>query len=99
MNCHFKLSLPLNMANVPFPVPKSTVSFWRSQGLHQLDNYRSPDWPDTIEIVIIGGGYAGASLAYHILEKSRTSENQPSIVILEAREACSGATGRNGKDT
>ena len=46
--------------------------------------------------MIIGAGYAGASLAYHLQEKSKSSTSQPSITILEAREACSGATGRNG---
>jgi glycine/D-amino acid oxidase-like deaminating enzyme len=48
------------------------------------------------DIVIIGAGYAGASTVYHLLEKSNESPSEPSIVILEAREACSGATGRNG---
>jgi ribulose 1,5-bisphosphate synthetase/thiazole synthase len=78
------------------PVENSTTSFWRANDLHQLDNYRSPTFPSEADIVIVGAGYAGASLAYHILE--RTAGNQShSIVILEAREACSGATGRNGK--
>lgn len=44
--------------------------------------------------MIIGAGYTGSSLAYHILEKD--VERKLKIVILEAREACSGATGRNG---
>lgn len=83
------------MADIPFPVPNSTTPFWRSQDLDPLDNYRSSTWPDKSDIVIIGAGYAGASLAYHLLEKSK-SKQQPSITILEAREACSGATGRNG---
>lgn len=80
----------------PIPVPNSSVSFWRSN-LHPLDNHRTTEaLPSSADIVIIGAGYAGASTAYHILEKSADSANKPSIVILEAREACSGATGRNG---
>ncbi|KAL4861453.1 FAD dependent oxidoreductase-domain-containing protein [Aspergillus spectabilis] len=47
------------------------------------------------EIVIIGAGYAGTSTAYHILDQYGPS-SKPSIVILEARQVCSGATGRNG---
>lgn len=84
------------MLEKPFPVSNSTISFWRSEDLHQLDNYRSPTWPDESDIIIIGTGYAGASLAYHLLEKGKASETQRSITIVEAREACSGATGRNG---
>ena len=79
-----------------FPVSNSTTSFWRSQDLHPLDDYRDSTWPDVSDIVIVGAGYAGASLAYHLLEKSKSSRSQPSITIFEAREACSGATGRNG---
>ncbi len=84
------------MANPPLPVENSTTSFWRSQSLHEIDNLRSPNFPSEADIVIIGAGYTGASLAYHILNLSPNSANKPSIVILEAREACSGATGRNG---
>ncbi|PYH36189.1 sterol homeostasis protein ARV1 [Aspergillus neoniger CBS 115656] len=81
----------------PFPVDHSLTSFWRSEP-DPLDNFRSTEsLPETSDIVIIGAGYAGASTAYHCLERSRlVSAEQPSIVILEARQACSGATGRNG---
>jgi glycine/D-amino acid oxidase-like deaminating enzyme len=44
-------------------------------------------------VVIVGAGFAGAALA-HFLYKENNSP--PSVVILEAREACSGATARNG---
>ncbi|GAD98150.1 FAD dependent oxidoreductase superfamily [Paecilomyces variotii No. 5] len=77
----------------PFPVPNSTVSFWRAQP-DKLDDHRSTEnLPSECDIVIIGAGYAGASVAYHLLENNPAP---PSIVILEARQACSGATGRNG---
>lgn len=36
---------------------------------------------------------------FHLLEKSKNTAHKPSIVVLEAREACSGATGRNGTIT
>ncbi|KAL4971979.1 FAD dependent oxidoreductase-domain-containing protein [Aspergillus desertorum] len=51
--------------------------------------------PDRCDIAIIGAGYAGASVAHHILELTN-DPNRPSIIILEGRQACSGATGRNG---
>ncbi|KAL3260504.1 hypothetical protein ABHI18_004531 [Aspergillus niger] len=75
------------------PVPKATTPFWRTQP-HPLDRHRStPDLPTECDILIIGAGFAGAALA-HFLYKDNPSP--PSVVILEAREACSGATGRNG---
>jgi glycine/D-amino acid oxidase-like deaminating enzyme len=79
-----------------FPVDNPTESFWRGQ-VHELDNHRTTkDLPSEVDIVIIGAGYAGASIAYHLQEQSKDRPNPPSIAILEAREACSGATGRNG---
>ncbi|KAL4791881.1 FAD dependent oxidoreductase superfamily [Aspergillus venezuelensis] len=75
------------------PVSNSTTPFWRTK-LHELDGHRStPDLPSESDIVIIGAGFAGAALAHYIYEDNLSP---PSVVILEAREACSGATGRNG---
>jgi glycine/D-amino acid oxidase-like deaminating enzyme len=45
--------------------------------------------------LIIGGGYAGASAAYHLFPEEQQG-TPPKVVLLEARELCSGATGRNG---
>ncbi|CAK3862226.1 related to oxidoreductase [Lecanosticta acicola] len=78
------------------PVPDSTLPFWRTD-LDELDTHRSTEQlPTEADIVVIGAGYAGASIVHHLLEKARSSPKKPSIAILEAREACSGATGRNG---
>ncbi|KAI1311505.1 FAD dependent oxidoreductase [Xylaria venustula] len=82
------------MAPAPFPVPHATVPFWRTE-LHELDSHRStPELPEKQDIVIIGAGFAGAALAHYLLKD--TSTDKLRITILEAREACSGATGRNG---
>ncbi|KAL3489694.1 FAD dependent oxidoreductase-domain-containing protein [Aspergillus germanicus] len=79
----------------PSLAPNSITSFWRTQP-HALDSHRTTeDLPKEADIVIIGAGYAGASVTHHILEQTKDGET-PSIVILEGREACSGATGRNG---
>ncbi|KIW21042.1 hypothetical protein PV08_01621 [Exophiala spinifera] len=85
-------SLP---AHETFPNPTSTVPCWRTE-LHPLDNYRSTEeLPSTSDIVIIGAGMTGISIAYHLLQET-SPESAPSITILEARQVCSGATGRNG---
>ncbi|KAK4694741.1 hypothetical protein P7C71_g2895, partial [Lecanoromycetidae sp. Uapishka_2] len=76
-----------------YPDTKTTFPFWRTE-LHKLDNHRTtPDLPSECDILIIGAGYAGTSAAYHLL---KTNPSPPSIVLLEARQACSGATARNG---
>lgn len=84
----------------PFPVDGGMTSYWRSQP-DVLDNHRSTETlPETSDIVIIGAGYTGAATAYHCLDQSQSiGKEKPSIVILEARQACSGATGRNGEVT
>ncbi|RDW72918.1 FAD dependent oxidoreductase superfamily protein-2 [Coleophoma cylindrospora] len=76
-----------------FPGPKSTFPFWRTE-LHSLDEHRTTEeLPNKIDVLIIGAGYAGITTAYHLLEGKNSP---PSIAIFEARQICSGATGRNG---
>lgn len=78
------------------PAQHALTSWWRTQ-LHQLDDYVSSDSvPKESDIVIIGAGISGASVAYHLLQQHK-GPNPPRITILEARQTCSGATGRNGK--
>ncbi|CZR66791.1 related to oxidoreductase [Phialocephala subalpina] len=79
------------------PVPNSTASYWRSKP-HRLDEYRSTEHlPSQADITIIGTGIAGVSTAYHLLDiKTHNDTPPPSILLLEARQVCSGATGRNG---
>ncbi|KAF8849114.1 FAD dependent oxidoreductase [Acephala macrosclerotiorum] len=81
----------------PFPSKESITPFWRTE-LHELDDHRStPDLPSSCDILIIGAGYAGITAAYHLLANEETAASpKPSVVLLEARQACSGATGRNG---
>jgi hypothetical protein len=77
------------------PVENSITPFWRTE-LHELDSHRSTDLlPADCDILIIGGGYAGIAAAYHLLAGDGPIERK-SVVLLEARQACSGATGRNG---
>ncbi|GES58013.1 FAD dependent oxidoreductase [Aspergillus terreus] len=79
------------------PVDNPTRPFWRLQP-HPLDELRStPDLPEQSDIVIIGAGYTGISTAYHLLKLLGSHDKPyPAITILEARQICSGATGRNG---
>ena len=53
------------------------------------------DLPQEADIVIVGSGITGASAARFLAEDDRAKGL--SIVMLEAREACWGATGRVGQ--
>ncbi|KAK4142389.1 FAD dependent oxidoreductase [Dichotomopilus funicola] len=80
------------------PVPNPTPSYWRSQP-DELDNHQTvPELPSQCDILIVGGGYVGVSTAYHLLKaiSSSSSSPKPRVVLLEARNTSSGATGRNG---
>ncbi|KAI7759779.1 hypothetical protein LZL87_009102 [Fusarium oxysporum] len=82
------------MSSKPFPAPNGMTSFWRSSPGF-LDDYRSTeDLPSQCDILIIGAGYSGGSLVTHMLSQPESKDK--SIVVLEARQLCSGATGRNG---
>lgn len=75
------------------PAANPTSSFWNSEP-KRLDDYRStPELPAQADVVIIGSGLSGVATAYFLL---KDNPNPPSIVLLEARKICSGATGRNG---
>ncbi|GJJ06995.1 hypothetical protein Clacol_001193 [Clathrus columnatus] len=77
-----------------YPHPNPSISFWL-QGTRSspLLGFRSENFPESAEVVIIGSGLSGASTAYFLLTGENTPQN---VVMLEAREVCSGATGRNG---
>ncbi|ORY28951.1 FAD dependent oxidoreductase [Naematelia encephala] len=69
-------------------------SYWqRSVGDESLLHHgREDSLPDSADVVIIGSGLSGATTAYHLL----SAEARPrTVVCLEARELCSGASGRN----
>ncbi|THC93953.1 hypothetical protein EYZ11_006564 [Aspergillus tanneri] len=57
---------------------------------------KSEKLPQSADIVIIGSGMSGASVAYTILSECQALGEEKTVVVLEAREVCSGATGRNG---
>ncbi|OMJ11046.1 putative oxidoreductase OrdL [Smittium culicis] len=89
------------------PSINPTRSAWLDE--NPLKNYvHSKTLPKFSDIVIIGSGFSGASTAYHLCCDPRTKldniahfsentkQNSKLVTLLEAREACGGATGRNG---
>ncbi|KAK4238336.1 FAD dependent oxidoreductase [Achaetomium macrosporum] len=84
-------------AKMPVSLPSAnpTVSYWQDPPDAIADHRSTPDLPSSADTVIIGSGITGAAVAWNLLQ----STNPGSIVMLEARQACSGATGRNGGHT
>jgi glycine/D-amino acid oxidase-like deaminating enzyme len=77
------------------PTPTSSNSFWHSEPNEYLIGHRTTEeLPAEADIVIVGSGITGTSAARYLAEDERAKGK--TIVLLEAREACWGATGRNG---
>ena len=85
-----------NQKGKPFPQPAvgSTHPFWRTAP-DPLDDHQTP-LPTETDVLIIGGGYVGASAAYRLVVENK-QEIPPRVTLVEARGLCSGATGRNGE--
>lgn len=79
-----------------FPQPNGMGSFWRSEIGHLDDHRTTQALPDECDILIIGAGYSGGSILTHLLSQDELGSQK--VLVLEARQLCSGATGRNGTD-
>ncbi|KAL6404340.1 putative oxidoreductase ordL [Ilyonectria robusta] len=75
------------------PNPNPTTSAWQ-QPPDSIANIQSPDFPQDTDVVIIGSGVTGCGVAHTLLNHPAGSNLR--VIILEARSAVSGATGRNG---
>lgn len=92
----YLLLAPLALAQDPgLPNANPSISYWQLPPLEGVANHQSAQLPSEADVVIIGSGISGTSIAWHLLkEANRTTPLR--IAMLEARQACSGATGRNG---
>ncbi|EGR44571.1 uncharacterized protein TRIREDRAFT_70092 [Trichoderma reesei QM6a] len=93
----------------PFlPVEKPTESFWmRDPPFPEMGDVDEEE-EEEVDVVVVGSGITGVSAVKTIFELSSSSltkpEGQgnddqrgiPKIMVLEARQLCSGATARNG---
>ncbi|KAH4309694.1 hypothetical protein HBH64_228590 [Parastagonospora nodorum] len=98
------VSATLNVEEYASTPPKGTrtgfprrygqsLSYWLQQvRCSPLLNHRTTiDIPSQVDTVIVGSGISGTLVAKHHL----ATWPSKSVVVLEAREFCSGATGRN----
>ncbi|KAH6891406.1 FAD dependent oxidoreductase [Thelonectria olida] len=73
------------------PTEESTKSYWHTPPNEKLLGHRSTkDLPSTADVVVVGSGITGAFAARELVNGGKD------VLLLEAREACWGATGRNG---
>ena len=81
--------------NLPagFPHPNPTTPYWQLPP-HPLAHHRTTQSlpTHTVDYIVVGSGLSGAAVAYKLLSR----DPMLSVVMLEARTAVSGATGRNG---
>ena len=82
-------------ASIPPGLPRDhpTTSYWQDPPDEIADLRTTPELPSQADIVIVGSGVSGATTAYNLL----SADPNLKIVLLEARQAASGASGRNGR--
>ncbi|KAK0210961.1 FAD dependent oxidoreductase-domain-containing protein [Desarmillaria ectypa] len=87
------LALPKSNPRASLPATSPTRSFWiDTPDANPLGSEGSTGTlTQDADVCIIGSGITGVSAAYHLSNNSSLN-----VVVLEARDFCSGATGRNG---
>ncbi|CAG8105122.1 unnamed protein product [Penicillium salamii] len=79
------------------PVSNPTKSFWIEEASSELRDFRSTEeLPKETDVIILGSGYSGATTAYWLNKYTENDAQKPQILMLEARDICGSATGRNG---
>ncbi|CAI7663587.1 unnamed protein product [Penicillium glandicola] len=75
------------------PQSSTTSSFWTLES-QDFSQGAAKTLPKEADVIIIGSGITGTAIARTLLQ--HRASTHPSVVMLEARTVCSGATGRNG---
>ncbi|KAB5583006.1 FAD dependent oxidoreductase [Coniochaeta sp. 2T2.1] len=97
-------------AAIPVTLPRTgpTTSYWQDPPDRIADERTTETLPQEADVVVVGSGITGAAVAWNLLKHIPVADGvvaatpdtrKPSVVMLEARQACSGATGRNGGHT
>jgi hypothetical protein len=81
-----------------YPRPNPSLSFWlqHTRNSHLLGHRTTDTLPDKTDVTIIGSGLSGAATAHFLLTAGPEDRRPRSVTLLEAREACDGATAQNG---
>ena len=81
-------------SHIGLPVPNPGLSFWQksTRAFAHLNANSGAALPTRSQYVIIGSGLAGSLTAFELLEAGVQAQD---VIIIEAREAASGASSRN----
>ncbi|KAM4054535.1 FAD dependent oxidoreductase [Hirsutella rhossiliensis] len=80
---------PLQDGQAELPTLNSTHSYWHRDPSKKLLGHRTTEsLPSTADVVVVGSGITGTFAARELVAGGR------GVVMLDAREACWGATGR-----
>ncbi|KAK4560372.1 hypothetical protein LTR86_005568 [Recurvomyces mirabilis] len=84
-------------AAIPPGLPrlKPTISYWQDPPSDIGCLRSTASLPGKADYIVIGSGISGSCIAYNLLCR----QPEANVVLLEARQAVSGATGRNGGHT
>ncbi|KAG9834174.1 FAD dependent oxidoreductase, partial [Aureobasidium melanogenum] len=78
------------------PSRHASASFWHTEP-KLLGHRTTEDLPQQADIVVIGTGISGASVVHHLFGNlNNAGTEKKNVLVLEAREVCWAATGRNG---
>ena len=87
--------IPRSWREISFDEPVSNTPLWLADGnpftAYPWNRHPSARLPEQVDVVVIGAGFTGASMAYH-WAKSGTTQ---SMVVLDMGDPASGASGRN----
>ena len=93
---HFPSSGSIPPSSPPNPSPLH--SFWTANYQSPLSNRGEHDpLPEEADVVVIGSGLTGVCAVDQLVEEliQKKEGRKVKIVVLEAREFCSGATGQS----
>ncbi|KAG1775000.1 FAD dependent oxidoreductase [Suillus placidus] len=94
-NLHTFQTLQARIQGSPgLPLPNPSRSFW-SYPPSPIATHVS-QLPTHADFVVVGSGITGTSVVRRLLDSASADGHGIRVVMLEARDACSGATGRNG---
>ncbi|KAK8106683.1 hypothetical protein PG999_010042 [Apiospora kogelbergensis] len=99
----FEAALARASLSPGLPVSNPSTPYWTQNPPYpELVKQQSAELPSRVDVAIIGSGISGAAVAHSLLvlgaknKSSSTEKNFDKVVVLEARDVCSGATARNG---